>query len=165
MSWCHCDRVCIVSDVGTLWSCLGVLCCIHVTVYPASAVSCAVSLSLVATVLQVFGDGTSSHYTSFGDYTRAISMHQVFSGLKSFRHVWVSSTFTKWLMNARQSRFHRMRQQIAQRLLLLKPSYRSALMEARGKLEQLADIGAMSDLPNGNYKIDAFVKQQTESQR
>eukprot|EP00877_Chromochloris_zofingiensis_P008305 jgi/Chrzof1/3728/Cz13g06230.t1 len=119
----------------------------------------------VCGVVEVFGDGTSSHYTSFGDYTRAISMHQVFSGLKSFRHVWVSSTFTKWLMNARQSRFHRMRQQIAQRLLLLKPSYRSALMEARGKLEQLADIGAMSDLPNGNYKIDAFVKQQTESQR
>jgi hypothetical protein len=70
----------------------------------------------------------------------------------------------RWRLNARQLRYQRSKQQLKQKLLLLKAPYLRALMECRSKLAQVQAAGAFESMPAGLCQLEAMVAQQQEYQ-
>jgi hypothetical protein len=70
-----------------------------------------------------------------------------------------------WQAKAQQQRFQQRRQQLSQRLLLLKPNFHRVLGESRARLAQLAAQGPLAPMEEGVFKLEALVDTQQEYQQ
>lgn len=116
-------------------------------------------------VVEVPGDGTPSIHTPVGTWARHASLHDLLSGLTAGQQMLKGSTLHSWRTNAQQQRFQRRRQQLSQRLLLLKPSFHRVLGECRSKLAQLHAEGPLAAMEEGLFRLEALVNLQQEYQQ
>eukprot|EP00775_Hariotina_reticulata_P001613 gene1613-1953_t len=112
-------------------------------------------------VVQVVA-GADSVFTPIGTWIRDANMHQLLKGLKAFDQLWLGNSLRRWRLNVRQLRYQRSRQQLSQKLLLLKAPYLRTLMECRSKLAQVQTAGAFESMPPGLCQLETMVAQQQE---
>eukprot|EP00878_Enallax_costatus_P036082 GHUV01040375.1.p1 GENE.GHUV01040375.1~~GHUV01040375.1.p1 ORF type:complete len:651 (+),score=194.50 GHUV01040375.1:228-2180(+) len=117
-----------------------------------------------AGVVQCPGNGYPSIHTPIGQWVREGNMFKLFRSLPAFSQLWQGQTLRRWHANVRRNVYERNRQQLAKQLLILKPGYLKVLNESRSKLAAVHQAGALQDMPDGLYKLDALVESQQDYQ-